>query len=128
MKKAAIWTVIIMITGLLFGPYTSAQLEYDYRGGGGKEDGGFTCVKPRPRKFLLPRVGVYRLDRCLYWSSSCGAPAAHEWCRLMHYNKATDWVVDENIGAHSSTLVLYGDATCEDSFCDGFASITCSCD
>jgi hypothetical protein len=75
-----------------------------------------------------PTIGSYRVDWCLSWSTDCGKPAADYYCRSQYGNQAgaVDFRIEENIGSVSTpTLTQKGLEVCNQSFCAGFASITC---
>jgi len=85
-----------------------------------------TCNDP-DRTFNKPTVESYRLDWCLYWGKQCGEDAAHAWCQYMHYARAIRWAEASDIGAEYPTWVLYDQVPCNESFCDGFEYIVCTC-
>lgn len=93
--------------------------------------------KRLPYKVVKPRIqdsatgNSYRLDWCYNSAKNCGKMAANEYCRsstvfAVPYEKATKWEMDPDIGARTPTWVMGDHKVCDQSFCDGFAYITCS--
>jgi tetratricopeptide (TPR) repeat protein len=72
-----------------------------------------------------PRYGNFRLDWCRYWGHSCGKPAADEFCRRHGFAGATSFAQAPRIGMQDPTSVIGTGETCDKSFCNGFANITC---
>jgi hypothetical protein len=85
-------------------------------------DAGAQAVQGLSRQFAAPTVGAYGIDVCLNWGTSCGQPAADEFCRRQGYARATEQGVLEDA---PPTLVLGDNAVCDQPFCDRFAYITC---
>ena len=73
-----------------------------------------------------PKVGSQPLDLCLAWGVDCGKPAADAWCVTKGFAESVDHTVAADIGASTPTRLLSTGAVCDQGFCDGFASITCS--
>jgi hypothetical protein len=78
------------------------------------------------RKFQAPTVDGKRLDVCLVWGDQCGQPAADAWCRTQGFDAASAWTPANDIGGQTPTIVLNGRRVCDQPFCDGFESITCT--
>ena len=76
--------------------------------------------------FYQPSIGAQRVDWCLHWGAQCGEPAATAYCQRVGYQRATGFQQAPNIGLQSPTLVLGDGATCNQAFCTGFDSITCT--
>ncbi len=78
------------------------------------------------RVFTNPTINGYRLDICREWGTNCGKPAADAFCRLSGFSHSTHHQAAMDIGAHSPTMVISTGQVCDQSFCDGFTSITCA--
>ena len=76
------------------------------------------------REFSRPRIDGMRLDWCLTWAQNCGRPAASAFCRRRGYDYAEDFAKESGVGDYEPTRLITG-ATCGESFCTGFAYITC---
>lgn len=86
-----------------------------------------TCYKPSPTQaFHYPKYKGNRLDWCRGWSVGCGQAAADAFCKVMGYTNAVDFVEDNDIGATSPTRLIGTGAVCDQNFCDGFETITCT--
>ena len=88
-------------------------------------------VVVRPVTVSLPTThDGYLVDACRLWSRDCGLLTAHQYCRNRYgrASRAIGYQLVENIGAQSHTKTLLGGEVCDQDFCDGFASITCSVD
>jgi hypothetical protein len=129
-----IWGVIILLalatmgsngncagTGGPYGPGWG----YGGPGYGGPGYGGPGYGGPQTQNFYTPALAGNRVDWCLHWGSSCGAPAANEFCRRVGYGHASAFSKANNIGSHSPTIVLGSGAVCNQPQCDGFQNITC---
>ncbi len=132
-----IWGVIILLafatmgsngscagTGGPYGPGWGYP-PYGGPGYGGPGYGGPGYGGPQTQNFYTPALAGNRVDWCLHWGSSCGAPAANEFCRRVGYSHASAFSKADNIGAHSPTVVLGSGAVCNQAHCDGFQNITC---
>jgi hypothetical protein len=84
--------------------------------------GGARAVE---RTFVQPKVGQHRLDLCLEWGALCNGESAEVFCRGRGFDRALAWKPDPDIGDRHPTIVLGTGQTCAESFCDGYASITC---
>ncbi len=133
-----IWGVIILLafatmgsngscagTGGPYGPGWGYP-PYGGPGYGGPGYGGPGYGGPQTQNFYTPALAGNRVDWCLHWGSSCGAPAANEFCRRVGYSHASAFSKADNIGAHSPTVVLGSGAVCNQAHCDGFQNITCT--
>jgi hypothetical protein len=87
-----------------------------------------TCYRPDPvtKVFNKPKVGGKRLDWCVNWGVGCGEPAATAFCQAEGWVKAIDYAIANDIGVSSPTRLIGTGAVCDQSFCDGFTTITCS--
>lgn len=86
-----------------------------------------TCYKSSPTKvFNDPIYKGNRLDWCRDWAVGCGQAAADAYCKSKGFGQATDFEEDNDIGGSSPTRLIGTGALCDQDFCDGFASITCS--
>jgi hypothetical protein len=72
--------------------------------------------------FSNPTTQGHRVDRCLNWAQQCDEPAASAWCRTQGYSRATDWKWDYV----KPTYVLGDGQVCDEDYCGGFSTITCS--
>ena len=66
-----------------------------------------------------------RLDWCYRDAQDCGQPAADAWCKTKGYNRAVHFIKAVDIGVSSPTQVISTGTVCNQSYCDGFSSITC---
>jgi hypothetical protein len=86
-----------------------------------------TCYKPSPTQaFSYPKYKGNRLDWCRDWAVGCGQAAADVYCKTKGYAHAVDFSEDNDIGGSSPTRLIGTGAICDQDFCDGFQSITCS--
>lgn len=85
-----------------------------------------TAGQAETQFFSKPKVGAQRLDYCLAWGVDCGKPAADAWCVSKGYVEASAFQIAEDIGASNPTRLLSTGAVCDQAFCDGFASVTCT--
>lgn len=85
-----------------------------------------TCSRPNAQTFNNPMQGGNRLDWCFNWGTGCGAQAATAWCKARGFATATAFTMAADIGATQPTRLIGTGAVCDQPFCDGFASITCS--
>jgi len=76
--------------------------------------------------FNVPQHEGFRIDVCYTWGQGCGQDAANAFCTLQGYSAAIAFEVDEDIGASSPTRTLGDLKVCDQPFCDGFRSITCT--
>jgi hypothetical protein len=67
----------------------------------------------------------YRLDWCLNWGTQCGQPAANTYCMRHRWTGALDFAAAPNIGSSEPTITAASYKVCDQSFCTGFAYITC---
>lgn len=67
-----------------------------------------------------------RVDVCRLWSQGCGQPAVDYFCELQHYTQAFAFEIAADIGASTPTRTLEDGRICDQAYCDGFRSITCS--
>jgi OmpA family len=73
--------------------------------------------------FENPTVDGGRLDFCLVWGDQCGKAAADAFCKMQGLAGANAWEPANDVGP---TIVLTGRKPCNEQWCDGFASITCT--
>lgn len=76
--------------------------------------------------FQYPVHEIYRLNYCLTFGKGCGEPAANAWCKTQGFNRASKWMIDENIGSLFPTIVIGENRVCSQFVCDGFQEITCA--
>ena len=82
-------------------------------------------VEAETKTFENPMIGTNRLDWCVNWGTGCGADAATAWCKSNAYDHSVDIKQAPDIGASSPTKLIATGEVCDQSYCDGFASITC---
>jgi hypothetical protein len=75
--------------------------------------------------FRNPIHNGNRLDWCYAWGTGCGQAAADAWCRAKQFRSAQAFTQDPDIGSRTPTRLISTGAICDQSFCDGFRSITC---
>lgn len=74
------------------------------------------------RNFNWPRYKGYLVDHCLTWGSNCDWPAAHRFCQLMGFQRATKW----RWNYRHPTLVLGTGQICNIARgCGAFSMVTC---
>ncbi len=78
------------------------------------------------KAFDSPKLGENRLDWCLNWGTGCGEEAATAWCKTVGFDKAVDTKQAPDIGASMPTKLIATGEVCDQSYCDGFTSITCA--
>ena len=81
-----------------------------------------TSVRKALGRFDAPTIDGNGVDICLHWGTSCGAPAADEFCRRNGFAASTANTVRNDA---PPTLVLGDNAVCNDATCDRFSQITC---
>ncbi len=82
-------------------------------------------VGAETKTFDNPMIGTNRLDWCVDWGKGCGADAATAWCKTNQYDHSIDVIQAPDIGASSPTKLIATGEVCDQSYCDGFTSITC---
>lgn len=78
------------------------------------------------KTFENPMIGTNRLDWCADWGKGCGADAATAWCKSNAYDHSVAVEQAPDIGASAPTKLIATGEVCDQSYCDGFASITCA--
>jgi hypothetical protein len=78
------------------------------------------------KTFENPMIGTHRLDWCSDWGKGCGAEAATAWCKSNAYDRSVNVQQAPDIGASAPTKLVATGEVCDQSYCDGFASITCA--
>lgn len=78
------------------------------------------------KTFDNPMIGTNRLDWCANWGTGCGADAATAWCKSNAYDHSVDVKQAPDIGASAPTKLIATGEVCDQSYCDGFTSITCA--
>jgi hypothetical protein len=78
------------------------------------------------KTFDNPTFGGDRLDWCVNWGEGCGGPAATAWCKTVGFDEAIDSKQAPDIGASTPTRLIATREICDQSYCDGFTSITCA--
>jgi hypothetical protein len=82
-------------------------------------------VEAETKTFDNPMIGTNRLDWCVNWGTGCGADAATAWCKSNAYDHSVDVKQAPDIGASAPTKLIATGEVCDQSYCDGFTSITC---
>ncbi|HQX84140.1 MAG: hypothetical protein IT541_02010 [Hyphomicrobiales bacterium] len=77
------------------------------------------------KTFENPMIGTNRLDWCVDWGKGCGQEAATAWCKSNAYDHSVAGKQAPDIGASSPTKLIATGEICDQSYCDGFTSITC---
>jgi hypothetical protein len=78
------------------------------------------------KTFENPMIGTNRLDWCSDWGKGCGAEAATAWCKTNAYDHSVNVQQAPDIGASAPTKLIATGEVCDQSYCDGFTSITCA--
>ncbi len=78
------------------------------------------------KTFENPMIGANRLDWCVDWGKGCGQEAATAWCKSNAYDHSVAGKQAPDIGASSPTKLIATGEVCDQSYCDGFTSITCA--
>ncbi len=78
------------------------------------------------KTFENPMIGTNRLDWCADWGKGCGADAATAWCKTNAYDHSVAVQQAPDIGASAPTKLIATGEVCDQSYCDGFTSITCA--
>ena len=86
----------------------------------------FGLAEAENKTFENPMIGTNRLDWCADWGKGCGADAATAWCKSNAYDHSVDVQQAPDIGASAPTKLIATGEVCDQSYCDGFASITCA--
>jgi hypothetical protein len=79
-----------------------------------------------PHVFVQPAHDDYRVDLCRIWGYECGQAAADEFCRRNDFEHAAAFSIAHDIGAATPTMTLADRKVCDQAYCDGFESITCT--
>ena len=86
----------------------------------------FGLAEAENKTFENPMIGTNRLDWCTDWGKGCGAEAATTWCKSNAYDHSVGVQQAPDIGASAPTKLIATGEVCDQSYCDGFASITCA--
>lgn len=86
----------------------------------------FGIAEAENKMFENPMIGTNRLDWCADWGKGCGAEAATAWCKTNAYDHSVAVQQAPDIGASAPTKLIATGEVCDQSYCDGFASITCA--
>jgi hypothetical protein len=86
----------------------------------------FGLAEAENKTFENPMFGTNRLDWCADWGKGCGAEAATAWCKSNAYDRSVGVQQAPDIGATAPTKLIATGEVCDQSYCDGFASITCA--
>lgn len=86
----------------------------------------FSLAQAENKTFENPMIGTNRLDWCSDWGKGCGADAATAWCKTNAYDHSVNVQQAPDIGASSPTQLIATGEVCDQSYCDGFTSITCA--
>ena len=85
-----------------------------------------SIAEAETKTFENPTFGGDRLDWCVNWGEGCGGPAATAWCKTVGFDEAIDSKQALDIGASTPTRLIATREICDQSYCDGFTSITCA--
>lgn len=83
-------------------------------------------VEAETKTFDNPTFRGDRLDWCVNWGEGCGAPAATAWCKTVGFDESIGSNQAPDIGASTPTRLIATGEVCNQSYCDGFTSITCA--
>ncbi len=86
----------------------------------------FGLAEAENKTFENPMIGTNRLDWCADWGKGCGAEAATAWCKSNAYDHSVNVQQAPDIGASAPTKLIATGEVCDQSYCDGFAAITCA--
>lgn len=86
----------------------------------------FDLAAAENKTFENPMIGTNRLDWCADWGKGCGADAATAWCKSNAYDRSIAVQQAPDIGASAPTKLIATGEVCDQSYCDGFTSITCA--
>ena len=86
----------------------------------------FGLAEAENKTFENPMIGTNRLDWCADWGKGCGAEAATAWCKSNAYDHSVAVQQAPDIGASAPTKLIATGEVCDQSYCDGFTSITCA--
>ena len=86
----------------------------------------FGLAEAENKTFENPMIGTNRLDWCADWGKGCGAEAATAWCKSNAYDRSVNVQQAPDIGASAPTKLIATGEVCDQSYCDGFTSITCA--
>jgi hypothetical protein len=86
----------------------------------------FGLAEAENKTFENPMIGTNRLDWCADWGKGCGADAATAWCKTNAYDHSVAVQQAPDIGASAPTKLIATGEVCDQSYCDGFTSITCA--
>ena len=86
----------------------------------------FDLAAAENKTFENPMIGTNRLDWCADWGKGCGAEAATAWCKTNAYDHSVNVQQAPDIGASAPTKLIATGEVCDQSYCDGFAAITCA--
>jgi hypothetical protein len=86
----------------------------------------FGLADAENKTFENPMIGTNRLDWCADWGKGCGAEAATAWCKSNAYDHSVAVQQAPDIGASAPTKLIATGEVCDQSYCDGFTSITCA--
>ncbi|MEP7173178.1 MAG: hypothetical protein ABI705_06790 [Aestuariivirga sp.] len=86
----------------------------------------FGLAEAENKTFENPMIGTNRLDWCADWGKGCGPDAATAWCKTNAYDHSVNVQQAPDIGASAPTKLIATGEVCDQSYCDGFTSITCA--
>lgn len=86
----------------------------------------FGLAEAENKTFENPMIGTNRLDWCTDWGKGCGPDAATAWCKSNAYDHSVAVQQAPDIGASAPTKLIATGEVCDQSYCDGFTSITCA--
>lgn len=74
------------------------------------------------RNFWSPTYHIQRLNYCTLDGKQCGLAVASQYCKMLGYEKASEEIIDYNVGLTNYFLIR---AQCKGWNCNGFTLITC---
>ena len=84
------------------------------------------AAEAETKTFESPKFRGNLLDWCVNWGIGCGTEAATAWCKTEGFDVATDVKQAVDIGASTPTKLIATGEVCDQSYCDGFAFVTCA--
>jgi hypothetical protein len=86
---------------------------------------GLSFASNEERNFITPFIHGKRVDYCYLWGDQCGKPAADAFCKAQHFQYATNFALQPEIGASNPTYIQGVGRVCSDPGCRGFRFIRC---
>ena len=85
-----------------------------------------SLAEAETKTFDSPKFSGNRLDWCVNWGTGCGQDAATAWCKTEGFDVAVASEQAPDIGAATPTKLIATGEVCDQSYCDGFTSISCA--